>query len=127
MHWIVCCMDIKTLDLRPMFQNVNGRSNGPVVDLATVNGRSRSQPSDPLCRCFLWCERDARTLAQEGNSLLFAGDQSGRHPDLGCMFEERRRQQEVGGFHVLFMTGARIEIGVTGNSMLFREDSATNG
>src|ERR1700686_1983568 len=100
MHRIVCCMHIQTMNLWSMFQNVDGRSNGPVVDLATIYVRRRSQPSDPLRRCLFWRERDGRTLAQERNSLLLAGDQSGQHTLPGRMFEERRRQQKVGGLHV---------------------------
>src|ERR1700731_1283919 len=126
MHRIVCCMHIETLNLRSMFQNVDGRSDGPVVDLATIYVRRRSQPSVPLRRCFLWRKRHCRTLAQEGNSLLLAGDQSGGHTDLSRMFEERRRHQQVGGLHVLFTTGAWVEVGVAGYSVLFGKDSAAN-
>src|SRR5580704_5724040 len=64
-HRIVCCMHIKTLDIRPMFQDVDGGSKEPVVDLAAVNGRSRSQPINPLRRCYLCCEREGRPPAQE--------------------------------------------------------------
>src|ERR1700733_5399839 len=43
------------------------------------------------------------------------------------MFEERRRHEQIGSFHVLFMTSAWVEVRVARNSMLFGEDSAANG
>src|SRR5580700_3992962 len=43
------------------------------------------------------------------------------------MFKECGRQEQVGCFHVLFMTSAQVVVGVAGNSVLFREDSAANG